>query len=326
MARSVVGKALVLASLAAAIGGCSAAGSSDSRTGPGGAAGAGGAGADGGELPFDAGLDDAADDVDAGELDGCHAVDVLFAIDDSGSMGDKQAALVQAFPSFVATMRQRLAHATSWHVGVVTSDDYWSNPQGCQQIGDLVVATAGPDSSNATCGPFGGHAYMDGADPALDAQFSCAAQVGAGGADDERQMRGLLNALQPARNQPGACNAGFARPDSLLVVVLITDEDDAADTGCDPLSGSCNTGSGGTSTDWYDELVAYRGGVADNVVVLTLANDGSCAGSIGAHVKGFTLKFKHGVVGNVCSLDYGQFFADALPTIGAACEQWQAPR
>src|SRR5262245_24815043 len=39
-----------------------------------------------------------------GQFDGCHNVDVLFAIDDSGSMGDKQAALAQAFPGLVDTM------------------------------------------------------------------------------------------------------------------------------------------------------------------------------------------------------------------------------
>lgn len=302
--------------------GCSAASSQSAGGSPGADAGGG----TGGGIALDASTDGAVDDVDAGELSGCHAVDVLFAIDDSGSMGDKQAALVQAFPAFVATMRQRLAHATSWHVGVVTSDDTWSNPAGCQEIGDLVVTTSGPDSSNAACGPFGGLAYMDGTDPNLDAHFACTAKVGAGGADDERQMRGLLNAVQPARNAPGACNAGFARQDSLLVVVLITDEDDAADPGCDPFSGPCNLGSGGTSSEWFDELVASRGGVADNVVVLTLANDGSCAGSIGAHVKGFTLKFRHGVVGNVCTLDYAKFFDDALPEIGSACAQYQEPK
>ena len=261
------------------------------------------------------------------QFDGCQNVDVLFAIDDSGSMGDKQAALAAAFPGFVKTMKQKLAKATSYHVGVVTSDDYFSNIAGCQQIGDLVVKTSGPKSSNQTCGPFGGKNYLDGSDPALDTQFQCIAKVGAGGSDNERIMRGLLNAVDPARNAPGKCNAGFARPDSLLIVVLIADEDDAGDPGCDPLMGNCMTGSGGTSSDWYDEIVKHRGGVADNIVMLSLVNaKQDCAGSIGARLTGFSKKFKHSAVGDVCTLDYAAFFDGALPAIGAACESFIAPK
>lgn len=257
------------------------------------------------------------------QFDGCQNVDVLFAIDDSGSMGDKQQALAAAFPGFAKTMREKLSNAVSYHVGVVTSDNYYKNVAGCQDIGDLVVKTGGPLSSNATCGPFGGKNYLDGTDPDLNTHFQCVAKVGAGGDDNERIMRGLLNAVDPKRNAPGKCNAGFARPDSLLIIVLIADEDDAGDPGCDPLMGACMTGSGGTSTDWYDELVAYRGGVADNIVVLSLVNaDKSCAGSIGARLTGFSKKFKNSAVGNVCTLDYAQFFDDALPTIGAACEKY----
>jgi hypothetical protein len=108
---------------------------------------------------------------------------------------------------------------------------------------------------------------------------------------------------------------------------MITDEDDAPDAGCDPTMGSCMTGSGGTSQTWHDELVGYRGGLADNIVVLSLVNkDQSCGGSIGARETGFTPKLKHGVVGDVCKLDgYAQFLQDSLPVIGTACQQLTPP-
>src|SRR5262245_53941323 len=78
-----------------------------------GTTGAGGLGIDGGTGTGGAG--------GQGGFDGCHNVDVLFVIDDSGSMSDKQKALVAAFPGFVSTMKQKLAKAVSYHVGVVTS-------------------------------------------------------------------------------------------------------------------------------------------------------------------------------------------------------------
>jgi hypothetical protein len=314
------------ASLALAAG-CGAAGGADSSS-PGGSAGsdaAGSGGSDAGSsgVPV-AGSGGGGAAGNSGKFDGCFGVDVLFVIDNSGSMGSKQQALIQAFPGFAETMKQKLSGAVSYHVGVVTSDDYFSNKPGCQSIGDLVVKTGGPESSNKDCGPFsGGKSYIDGTDPQLSSRFQCAAQVGAGGNDNERMMRGLLDAVNPARNAPGACNEGFARPDSLLILVLIADEDDAPDGACDPLQGACMTGSGGTSTDWYNELLQHRGGVADNIVVLSLVNDkGTCAGSIGARLKGFTLKFKNSAVGDVCSLDYAAFFAQALPIIGNACEKY----
>lgn len=293
----------------------------DGATSAGGAAGSGGAQGSSGTAGFVGGDAGNAGAAGGSPFDGCHNVDVLFVIDDSGSMSDKQQALAAAFPSFAKTMKQKLSNAVSYHVGVVTSDDYTSNPAGCRSIGDLVVKTGGPLSSNQACGPFSGNAFIDGADPQLDAKFQCVAKVGSGGSDNEKVMRGLLNAVDPARNAPGKCNAGFARADSLLIVVIIADEDDAGDPGCDPFMGNCMTGSGGTSTEWFDELVAKRGGIADNVVVLSLVNKAQdCAGSIGARLTGFTKKFKHSAVGDVCTLDYGAFFDGALPAIGAACE------
>lgn len=254
------------------------------------------------------------------EFDGCKKVDVLFVVDNSTSMEDEQQALVSAFPGFVKTMKQKLAKAESYHVGVVTSDAYTANIMGCQDIGDLVVQTGGDNASQLVCGPFeGGAHYLDGNDPNLDELFQCVATVGTGGDGDERVMRALLNAVNPARSAPGACNEGFARPDSLLVVVLITDEDDGCTTG------PCAPGSSGNPTTWYNELVGYRGGLADNIVVLSIIANPPCDTSAKREIE-FTLKFEHGLVGDVCALDYNPFFDYALPEIGAACDHFTPPQ
>lgn len=256
---------------------------------------------------------------DAGPAPDCRAVDVLFVIDDSASMADQQAALIASFEGFVAGMRARLGGSgLDFHVGVVSTDDYYANEPGCTQIGDLVTRTGGLESSNRDCQPFyTGGRYMDNHDPALEARFACVAQIGIGGSDDERVARALLNAIQPGR----ACNAGFLRPDALLVVVIITDEDDVAD-GCDG-SGTClSYGSGGTPDDWLAELSTIRD--PTSVVVLSLIGrrvDNPCGAVAASRILGFTNRFdERGYVGDVCATSYDAFFTESLPVISAACE------
>lgn len=253
----------------------------------------------------------------------CRDVDILFVIDSSASMADQQASLIASFEGFIDGVQARLEGALSIHIGVVQSDNTWSNPDGCTDIGDLVTHPAGIGSSDRACGPFReGGAYLVESEPDLVGAFGCVAQVGIGGADDERMARALLNAVQPERNAPGGCNAGFARPDSLLVVVLISDEDDVED-GCDPSTGVClSVGSGGTPDDWVAELLTSRPN-RDDIVVLSLIGrtlDNPCGAQVSSRLLGFARRFgDNGFVGDVCAASYDGFFADALPLIERAC-------
>ncbi|MEZ4220573.1 MAG: hypothetical protein R3B13_06545 [Polyangiaceae bacterium] len=259
----------------------------------------------------------------------CTNVDLLFVIDNSASMADQQQSLISSFPGFVEGMKSRLANAQSYHIGVVTTDDYYENQSGCSAIGSLVTKTGGVSSSNTDCTPFStGARFLDSSEPDLLAKFACAAKVGVSGNDDERVARALLNAVDPTNNAPGTCNAGFARKDSLLIVTLITDEDDVPDL-CD--GNQCETyGSGGTPQEWYDQLVAYRGGLAQNIVVLSLLGrqlDNSCGAQVAAKLVGFTKRFgANGYLGDVCSSSYDSFFQEALPVIETACQNFEPPK
>lgn len=319
---------LILASLL----GCSAAGTSsgagaDGGGGSGATSGSGGSGGEGTTFDPSGGGGSAG-------TDECKNVDLLFVIDDSGSMGDNQESLIASFPGFVSEIQSKLAGAQSYHIGVVTTEDYYSNEAGCTEIGDLVTKTGGPESSNKDCGPFGGgnRRYLDETDANLGEKFACIGKVGAGGDDDERVARALLNALDPARNAPGGCNAGFSRLDSLLIVVIITDEDDVPD-GCeslDPPTNCMTYGSGGTPQEWYDEVIALKGGIPENVVVLSLlglAADNACGAQVAAKLIGFTNRFgERGYKGDVCAASYDGFFAETLPVIDKACEEYVEPK
>jgi hypothetical protein len=162
----------------------------------------------------------------------------------------------------------------------------------------------------------------------MASKFACAAQVGSGGDDDEKPIRGLFGALDPKSNAPSGCNAGFSREEALLVVVVITDEDDVRENDCDSFARQGTCGSGGTPQEWHDQLVALKGGHPENVVVLSLLARAasSCANAPTVNLLKFTRLFgTHGYVGDVCLDSYDGFFRDSLPLIDQACATFVPP-
>jgi hypothetical protein len=252
---------------------------------------------------------------DAGELPeetGCQKVDLLFVIDDSGSMSDNQQNLVNSFPGFADLMMNTL-QADKFNVGVVTSDSYAHNEVGCTEIGSLVTKT-----SSATCTPFvDGQRYMTQNDN-LGGKFACAGLVGDNGDGDEHQLEGGTLAISPAFNAPGACNEGFIRSDALLVLVIITDEDD-------------DDGSPGDPPDWFNAVAWIKGDIEQHVVVLSLLwgmPNNVChetSGDEGVRIREFTNMFTYGFIGDSCAPDYSPFFEEAILVIDDACDNFTPP-
>ncbi|PRP90336.1 hypothetical protein ENSA5_65330 [Enhygromyxa salina] len=299
--------------------------------------GAGAPGGPGNPLKLDAPPDESGM-VDAGDVShwGCEQVDLLFVIDNSGSMDDKQVNLVNSVPSFISEIQTQLADADSYHVGVITSDEYEYN-DGCDDEGAMVITTGGSDSSDAVCGPYAeGYSYMTEFDD-LDIAFPCAAKVGTDGDGDERPMQTMQAALSPEMNEPGGCNEGFLRDDALLVIVIITDEEDDHEAeGC---SENSYPGSSGDPPDWFEEVVEAKGGVEQNVVVLALVgppgpDPATCpaidkcdsdfdGAEVAERIVSFTTMFTNGFVGRVCEPSYGEFFSEAVGVISTACENFE---
>lgn len=247
----------------------------------------------------------------------CDAVDLLFVIDNSGSMADEQANLIASVPGFIEGISDRLGVHTDYHVGVVSTDEATFNADGCQEIGALVTRTEGDLSSDSDCGPYvDGAAFMTPQDD-LDSSFACAAQLGIDGNGIERPMDALDRALHPAESVT-ACNNGFLREEALLVVVLITDEEDDTESEGDPVA-------------WYESVVAAKDGDEERVVVLSLVghpkpNDciptqwtGMQGAEIATRILQFTSIFPYGYVGDICSADYAPFFAEATEHIDTVC-------
>ncbi len=268
----------------------------------------------------------------------CQAVDFLFVIDNSISMAAEQEALVGAFPGFMDTIGAELEAGSDFHVMVLDTDAWGrcetanepsydgQSPshstcngyvestvfEECDRVrGAGVVHPAGEEASNMLCTPSSGGRYIDASEPDLAGMFSCMATVGLAGHSAERPMNAIESAFEPGGDAE-ACNAGFLREDALLVVTFISDDGGMRDEG--------------TPADWYDSVVAAKGGDPAGVVVLGLGPaDPACGGDGGAHWLQFVeLWGDRGIHGPVCGSadDYVQFFQDSVAVIDQACEEF----
>lgn len=239
--------------------------------------------------------------------EGCNKVDYLFVVDNSTSMADKQYALGQSVSNLIEGVETSLQTVDSVHIGVITTDAYRYNAEGCGQLGGLITHTGGHNSSEQQCGPFAeGHNYMTEQDDLTEA-LACTTLVGTTGSNDERPLFAAGAAVGPALSEPGACNEGFLRPDALLVVVFLTNEDAFAGTGA------------------YEALVDAKGGYDESIVVITLAHTDYATCSVGGHATvarnliDWTGQFEHGLVESICATNFDEPFARATAVINNAC-------
>ncbi len=166
-------------------------------------------------------------------------VDMLFVVDNSMSMIEEQARMTDAFPALIAGILDPAAPArpvTDLHVGVVSTDmgtgsyDLETCPEPVD--GDDGVLQNEPTSTVTECDssypPFLGYEFETpdaGAIEWISTGFMCIASLGTDGCGFEQQLKASARALIDHRDGP---NAGFLRPDSIVVVVFLSDEDDCS--------------------------------------------------------------------------------------------------
>lgn len=256
---------------------------------------------------------------------GCKKIDFLFVIDDSSSMDDEQANLARSFPGFIDIMQQVL-DVDDFHVMVVSTsgeseeaDEPTLDPSECEEIQG---AGRRRNTDGEDCGIAGGLPFMTSAQPNLEDTFSCVARVGTDGSAVEEPMDAVVAATSAELNGDGRCNAGFMRDDAILVVTVITDEEDTA--------------SRGEPEDWRERLLGVKGGNEDALVVLGLVGDNNVEGGLlggpcslldadGSPRLQQFVDSVGGVLGSVCSPDYSSFFQTAVGSIDSACEDFVPP-
>lgn len=280
---------------------------------------------------------------EGGETEGCEKVDFVFVVDSSPSMEDEQDNLITSFPGFISSIEQALA-ISDFNLMVVDAGALpGSDCEGVLGAGRLT------DGQGTDCGVTSGARYATSSQEDLTDVFTCMASRGIEGAMNEETMDALLASVGPLA-ESGACNEGFLRDDAILVVTIITDEeDDPADRmgmggfGM-PMGEECvavdnDANSTGSPQSWVDALVAAKDGNETNLVVLGLIGDcdlGGCpafsfAGNTltGAEpaprIREFVTSFTYGTTGPVCAEDYAPFFDDAVSVIQGACDGFTPP-
>jgi hypothetical protein len=179
-------------------------------------------------------------------------VDLLFMVDNSNSMADKQKLLVKEFPGLIEGLRSSKfgpsgcttnCRIPNVHIGVVTSDLGAGNydlPSCETQGGDggkliyqprVNTGCAVPKdkwiSYNEGTTNVTGSSSSDPVQQVKDA-FSCIARVGDTGCGFEHQLEAAKKALDENVNPGFLRNDPKTNKDALLVTVLITDEDDCS--------------------------------------------------------------------------------------------------
>ncbi len=179
--------------------------------------------------------DDVGDDDGGGDGDGdgggggeprqCNQMDIVFVVDDSGSMQEEQTNLATNFPMFATLLSG------------------YRTPDGDPIDFRLAVTTTGKDLSYTVSGfpfPFNesgddgafrnncssSSRWLSPADPNMKDTLACRADVGTGGPSFEMPL--LMSKWALDKRLSDGTNAGFLRPDALLAIVMLTDEDDAS--------------------------------------------------------------------------------------------------
>ncbi len=129
-------------------------------------------------------------------------VDILWVVDDSGSMSGAISAVEQNFDYFMDSFLQV---GLDFHMAAVTTDMDDATHMGQFQGTELVIDSNHPQPKQL---------FMD------------MVSQGANGSADERG----LEAVQAALSEPlvSGANAGFLREDAALAAIVVTDEDDSS--------------------------------------------------------------------------------------------------
>jgi len=153
-------------------------------------------------------------------------VDLLFVVDNSGSMAQEQKNLSKNFPRLMKRLDKEM---TSYRVGVVSTDlgaGALYRDSSCVPGGDggklqsklMTTGCVGPSNPWIESTPTGTNVPGDD----VAGAFSCIAGLGINGCGFEQPLESAFRALTPH------INPGFLRKDAALALVYLSDEDDCS--------------------------------------------------------------------------------------------------
>jgi hypothetical protein len=277
------------------------------------------ASADGGDLKLDvAAMPTGGGGDDGGTAEGCRKVDVIFAVDNSGSMGEEHDALRgPVFDTFPAALLSINNGIDDFQLAVI---DACPKPALFHNYG-----------ASGACEFSIGDNYMVSSEPSLPDEFSCVTDFADNGYNDEPdacidddefndddEQPGLAAAESVSAENLGGANAGFLRGDALLFIVTITDEDEAL-VDVD------------STQEIYDRILSAKNGDVNKIVYLGIAGGSDCDGEYGSaddatQAQELTAMFEaqgRGMFWDLCQGDLQTAFQTAIENIvDSACQDF----
>ena len=244
-------------------------------------------------------------------------IDILWVVDNSGSMDPYQQKLATNFSSFITNFQNK---GFDFQIGVTTTDAYlgganFYNTQGRSQLRDGGLINS---QSNHT-----GYPIITPATPNLLTSFVTNATQGSAGSGDERAFQSLVDTLNNSKN------AGFKRPGSFLAVIILSDEDDFSDS-IGATASTFRSEGGGSDHNYTSanlmkttDLISYLDSITASTSNLKMYNvsaitvkDTACQN---AHIQSSVSTVigqryidvatqTNGIIGNICDASY----ADSL--------------
>lgn len=259
----------------------------------------------------------------------CNKMDIVFVVDDSGSMQEEQTNLATNFPMFADLLANYVTgdgQKIDFRVAVTTTGrdmdytiDFGGTPLPQHEDGDN-------GAFRDTCGL--AKRYLEPTDPNMNSTLACRANVGTGGPSFEMPL--LMSKWALSERIMDGTNAGFLRDDALLAIVFLTDENDSStDTnnwtiginGGDPMP----TWNPADHVQFLDALKGNR----TRWAAAAIAGDGDCSSSFGMAADATRLKefvqlangngTTQAVFSSICAGDLTVGLRSALDTFQAAC-------
>jgi hypothetical protein len=260
-----------------------------------------------------------------GDATGCQSIDVLFVIDNSGSMGEEQTNLATNFPGFISVLE---ASGLDYRVAVTTTGRNYSYTMNLPPIGQIPMNIDGGDNGAmlkpAACNMT--KRWIEKTDPDVAGTFSCLANVGTGGPSDEMPLSAMRDAFE--ERMTDGTNTGFHRPDALLGIVFLTDEEDCSyETSVSLGIGQALCDSQMTPVDQY---VQFLDGFAGNrtrwaAAAIAGPGPGACSSTFGnadeaTRLKSFVQQTgANATMSSICDGDLSIGLAQALAVFQSAC-------
>lgn len=271
--------------------------------------------------------------IDAAPAQACEKMDILFVIDDSGSMSEEQGNLASNFPMFASVINNYITRSGSpldYRIGVTTTG------RDVDYVLDLGLGFPPvPFSESGTngellmgCGMT--RRWIQRSDTDVSGTLSCIAQVGTTGPGYEMPLL-MLDWTLDERVLDNT-NAGFLRDDALLAIVVLTDEDDCSREDNNFTVGfvdACDSNLPevvpvSNFPDFLDNVKGARGRWAAAVI----AGPTDCTSNFGDAVKANRLldfvaqTGTNGIFSSICDGDLTTALNGALDTFDAACQNF----